>query len=138
MEKDEDTFAALKEMAEDIHLRSRNHNDELIGIEYYSNLAVLTGPQRRQLEQLWGDKCLTCHKEKLASQWMVVQVFILISVAMYIAWLSGGVAGAIASIIGVVAMIAMIEDKRVQTAKRNWQDAKDVYHHLCQYRAPKK
>lgn len=130
IERDEDTFAQLKEMAEDIHLVSRNHNDELIGIEYYNNLSVLTQNELQELEQLWQDKCHTCHKEKLASQWMVIQVFILISLAIYIAWISGGIAGTVSSIVGVVAMIAMIEDKRVATAKRNLVDARAVHAHL--------
>lgn len=133
IERDEDTFAALKEMAEDIHLVSRNHNDELIGIEYYNKLQVLSRTELDELEQLWHRKCQTCHKEKLASQWMVFQVFILIGIAIYIAWLSGGIAGIISSIIGVVAMIAMIEDKRVQIAKRNLADARQVHQHLCNY-----
>jgi hypothetical protein len=133
IERDEDTFDALKDMAEDIYLVSRNHNDELIGIEYYNNLSVLSDDELSQLEQLWHLKSITCHKEKLASQWMVVQVFILISVAIYIAWISGGIAGAIFSIMGVVAMIAMIEDKRVSIAKRNLADARQVHQHLCEF-----
>lgn len=130
IERDEDTFAALREMAEDIHLVSRNHNDEIIGIEYYTNLSVLTDAERIELQQLWQRKCVTCHKEKLASQWMVVQIFILIGLAIYIAWISGGIAGIISSMIGVVAMIAMIEDKRVAIAKRNLADARRVYLYL--------
>lgn len=133
IERDEDTFVALKEMAEDIHLVSRNHNDELIGIEYYNKLSVLTQAELLELEQLWQYKCHTCRKEKLASQWMVVQVFMLISLAIYIAWISGGTAGTISSIVGVVAMIAMIEDKRVRIAKRNLTDARAVHGHLSQF-----
>ena len=64
---------------------------------------------------------------------MVVQVFLLISLAMFIAWLSGGFAGIVASIIGVVAMIAMIEDKRVAVAKRNLSDAIKVCERLHQF-----
>ncbi|MDT8311955.1 MAG: hypothetical protein RQ732_10955 [Methylophaga sp.] len=55
---------------------------------------------------------------------MVVQVCLLIMLAMFIAWLSGGFAGILASIFGVVAMIAMIEDKRVAITKHNLKDAK--------------
>lgn len=130
IERDEDTFAALKEMAEDIHFLSRNYNDELIGIEYYNQLSILSHDELVELERLWHYKCTTCHKEKLASQWMVVQVFILICVAIYIAWISGGIAGTISSIVGVVAMIAMIEDKRVRIARRNLADARKVHQHL--------
>jgi hypothetical protein len=133
IERDEDTFIMLREMAEDIHLVSRNYNDELIGIDYYNNLSVLTKPELIELESLWKHKCNTCYKEKLASQWMVMQVFILISIAITIAWFSGGIAGAISSLVGVVAMIAMIEDKRVMLAKRNLADARRVYQHLVDH-----
>ncbi|HAO23570.1 MULTISPECIES: hypothetical protein [unclassified Methylophaga] len=130
MEKDEDTYSALKIMAETIDLSSRNDNDEIIGLEYYVNFNVLTEDELGELIQLWEQKLVTCQKEKLASQFMVVQVFGLISLAMFIAWLSGGIAGAIASIVGVIGMIAMIEDKRVQKAKRNLSDAEKVCNKL--------
>lgn len=133
IERDEDTYSALIEMAEDIHLVSRNHNDELIGIDYYNNLSILSREELDQLLSLWHRKTITCKKEKLASQWMVVQVLLFISFAIYLAWQFGGVIGILSSIIGVVAMIAMIEDKRVRTAKRNLADAKRVYHHLSQH-----
>lgn len=133
IERDEDTFSALQAMAETIDLASRNHNDELIGIDYYANLTVLTQAQLKTLQHLWQLKRQTCRKECLASQWMVVQVFLLISLAMFIAWLSGGFAGIVASIIGVVAMIAMIEDKRVAVAKRNLNDAIKVCERLQQF-----
>ena len=42
IERNEDVFSALKDMAGDIHLVSRNYNDELIGIHFYANLNVLT------------------------------------------------------------------------------------------------
>lgn len=133
IERDEDTFAALREMAEDIHLVSRNHNDELIGIEYFNNLHVLSREQLNELEQLWQRKSITCHKEKLASQWLVIQVLLLMAFAIYIAWLAGGIAGTISSIIGVIAMMVMIEDKRVRIAKRNLADARQVHQHLCRF-----
>ena len=41
--------------------------------------------------------------------------------------ISGGIAGTLISIVGVIAMIAMIEDKRVSVAKRNLADAREVY-----------
>ena len=133
IERDEDTFSALQAMAETIDLSSRNYNDEIIGIDYYANLAVLTPAQLKTLQHLWHQKRQTCLKERLASQWMVVQVLLLISLAMFIAWLSGGFAGIVASIIGVVAMIAMIEDKRVSVAKRNLSDAIKVCERLHQF-----
>lgn len=132
IERDEDTFSALKAVAEDIDLSSRNYNDEIIGIDYYANLQVLTPEQIKTLLDLWQQKQHTCLKERWASLWMVVQVCILIVLAMVIAWLSGGFAGILASIIGVVAMIAMIEDKRVAIAKRNLQDAVKVCERLQQ------
>lgn len=132
IERDEDTFSALKAVAEDINLSSRNHNDEIIGIDYYANLQVLTPAQRETLLALWQLKRQTCLKECLASQWMVVQVCLLIMLAMFIAWLSGGFAGILASIFGVVAMIVMIEDKRVAIAKRNLKDAIKVCERLHQ------
>lgn len=130
IERDEDTFSALQAMAENIDLSSRNHNDEIIGIDYYANLAVLTPAQLKTLQHCWQLKRQTCLKERLASQWMVVQVLLLISLAMFIAWLSGGFAGIVASIIGVV---AMIEDKRVAVAKRNLSDAIKVCERLHQF-----
>jgi hypothetical protein len=134
IERDEDTFKYLKEMAEDIHLLSRNYNDELIGIDYYKNLSVLSDKELEELDQLWHLKCVTCYKEKLASQWMVVQVCLVIAGAIYLAWLSGGgIPGAISSIVGLIAIVAMIEDKRVRIAKRNLKDAHLVYEHLANY-----
>jgi hypothetical protein len=133
IERDEDTFAALQAMAEDIHLVSRNHNDELIGIEYYQNLGVLTDEQLALLIDLWSQKCTTCYKERLASQWMLVQMFILIGFANYVAWLSGGIAGAMVSAVSVFAMIAMMEDKRVSKAKQNLADARRVLEHLNEH-----
>lgn len=133
IERDEDTFAALREMAEDIHLVSRNHNDELIGIEYYNNLQVLNKEELDELVTLWQRKKSTCRKEKLASQWLVMQVLLLIAFAIYVGWLSGGITGTVSSLIGVIAMIKMIEDKRVRIARRNLADASRVYQHLADF-----
>lgn len=136
IERDEDTFSELKAMSEDIHLLSRNYNDEIIGIDYYANLAVLSQEQLTELDQLWHKKVETCLKEKLASQWMVVQVM-LISVAMiYIAAISGGkLAGVIAGVVAMLTMIAMIEDDRVRIAKRNLSDARRVYQRLSEFQS---
>lgn len=130
IERDEDTFAELRAMAEDIHLVSRNYNDELIGIEYYNKLELLSDSELTELLPLWQLKCRTCHKEKLASQWMVVQVMLLIAGANYLAWLAGGIPGTLFSIMGMIAAIAMIEDKRVRRGKQNLADARRVYQHL--------
>jgi len=130
-ERNEDVFTALKDMAEDIHLVSRNYNDELIGIDYYANLAVLTDAELTELIHLWHIKSVTCHKEKLASQWMVIHIFLIISTVEYIASISGGViVVTIAGLLGIIAMIAMLEDKRVAKAKRNLKDAITVHQHL--------
>ncbi len=115
---------ALKMMAETIDLSSGNDNDEIIGLEYYVNFNVLTDDELTELIQLWDQKLTACQKEKLASQFTVIQVFGLIGLAMLIAWLSGGIAGAIAS---------MIEDKRVKKAKRNLKDAEKVCNKLHSY-----
>lgn len=133
IERDEDTYSALKEMAEDIHLVSRNHNDELIGIDYYNKLSILTREELDQLLSLWHRKTITCHKEKLASQWLVMEILMMIAFAIYVTWQLGGFAGLLSSIVGVIAMIVMIEDKRVKTAKRNLADAKRVYQHLSEH-----
>jgi len=133
IERDEATYSALREMAEDIHLVSRNHNDELIGIEYYNKLEILSREELNELLGLWQRKTVTCRKEKLASQWMVMQIMMLIAFAVYVAWQLGGFAGLLSSIIGVIAMIAMIEDKRVRVAKRNLADANRVYQHLSEH-----
>jgi hypothetical protein len=131
IERDEDVFTALKDMAEDIHLVSRNYNDELIGIDYYANLTILTDAELNELNKLWHLKTKTCHKEKLASQWMVIQIFLIISSAEYVALKSGGlIVETIAALLGIIAMIAMLEDKRVVKAKRNLQDAITVSEHL--------
>jgi hypothetical protein len=130
-ELNEDVFVALKDMAEDIHLESRNYNDELIGIDYYSNLAFLTVAELTELIDLWQVKTQTCLKEKLASQWMIIQIFIIISFAEYMASISGGViVVTIAGLLGIIAMIAMLEDKRASNAKRNLKDAIKVHQHL--------
>ncbi|KKN41329.1 hypothetical protein LCGC14_0724460 [marine sediment metagenome] len=130
-ERDEDVFSALKDMAENVHLVSRNYNDELIGIDYYANLAILTDAELNELVRLWQLKIKTCHKEKLASQWMIIQIFLIIASAEYIALKSGGlIVETIAALLGIIAMIAMLEDKRVVKAKRNLKDAITVTQHL--------
>lgn len=130
-ERVEDTYQKLMEVAEDISLCSRNYNDELIGIDYYQQLDVLSNEQLQRLVAAWHRRWQTCKKEKLASQFMVFQVLGLISLAMWIAWLTGGWFGAIASIAGVVGMMKMIEDDRVRKAKRNLADAEHVYRTLA-------
>ena len=121
-------------MAEDIHLLSRNYNDEIIGIDYYANLSVLTLSQLEELEALWHYKVETCYKEKLASQWMIVQVILFVVATVYIAAVTGGkLPGIIAGVLGLLALIAMLEDNRVSIAKRNFSDAKRVYEHLKTY-----
>jgi hypothetical protein len=131
IERDEDTFEAIREVAVGIDLGSRNYNDELIAIHYYKKLDVLTAPELEQLIELWQHKSHICYKEMLASRWMVIQIILLLSLVMYIAWLSGGRYAAVgAGVFCVSGMIAMIEDKRVSIAKRNYRDALLVRRHL--------
>lgn len=131
IERDEDTFDAIKEMAENIDLSSRNYNDELIAIDYYNKLNVLSNQELTTLIQLWEAKTRTCYKEMLASRWMVIQIILLLSLVMYVAWLSGGhYAGIIAGMLGTFGMIAMLEDKRPRIAKMNYLDAIKVAAHL--------
>lgn len=134
IERDEDTFDAIKAMAENIDLASRNYNDELIAIDYYKNLDVLTKQQLTALDEVWYRKTRTCYKEMLASRWMVLQIILLLMLVMYIAWISGGhYAGIIAGIFSISGMVAMIEDKRVSIAKQNYLDAVKVHQHLVDY-----
>ncbi len=136
IERDEDTFSELKAMSEDIHLLSRNYNGEIIGIDYYTNLAVLSQEQLTELDQLWHKKVEICLKEKLASQWMVVQVMLLSLTAIYIAAITGGkLARVIAGVVAMIAMIAIIEDDRVRIAKRNLSDARRVYQRLSEFQS---
>jgi hypothetical protein len=130
-ELDEDTYQALMDMGGEIHLMSRNYNDEVIGIEYYANFSVLTQDELIKLEELWRYKVSLCQKEKMASQWMVIQGILGISLANYIAYITGGWVGALFSITSVVAMIAMIEDQHVRLAKQNLKDAKTVYNKIA-------
>jgi len=134
IERDEDTFAELKEMGEDIHLVSRNYNHEIIGIEYYANFDVLTKDELTELEAIWRHKTETCLKEKLASQWMLFQVIGMSSTVSYIAWVSAGkMAGVIAGVLGLLAFITMVEDNRIRIAKRNLADSRKVYRKILDY-----
>lgn len=56
MESDADTSQALLEMADEVHLSSHDHNDEVIGIEYYNNLRVLSEHERVVLLEAWQQK----------------------------------------------------------------------------------
>jgi hypothetical protein len=88
-------------------------NDELIGIDYYANLMALTVVKLTELIDLWHVKTQTCHKQTLASQWMVIRIFIIISFAEYIASISGGfIVVTIAGLLEIIAIIAKLEDKR--------------------------
>ncbi len=134
IERDEDVFEAIKAVGEDIHLGSRNYNDELIAIEYYKNLTVLSYDQLTTLEQIWHDKVNTCLKEKLASRWMLIQVILIILAVTYIAWFSAGeYAAIIAGILGLIAIVRMLEDDRVRIATKHERDAISVHNHLTTY-----
>lgn len=133
IEKDEDTFAELKQMALDIHLESRNYNNEVIGIEYYRNFSVLTNQELIELEQLWHHKVVTCLKEKLASQWMIVQMCLFAAVSIYFAWLSHPYAGVFAGVVGFISLIKIIEEDRVRIASKKLADARLVYNKLLAF-----
>jgi Flp pilus assembly protein TadB len=130
IEKDEDTYSKLKEMALDIHLVSRNYNNEIIGIEYYRNFDVLTDSELKELEYLWHQKVNTCLKEKLASNWMIIQILIISVINIYIAWLSHPYAGIAAFVVLLIFVLKIADEKRIKKAKRNLSDARLVHDKL--------
>jgi hypothetical protein len=135
IERDEDVFDAIKEVGEDIHLESRNYNNELIAIEYYKKLSVLSLEQLITLESIWSEKTHTCLKEKLASRWMVIQVILIIVTVTYIAWFTAGdYAAIVAGVLGMIAIVRMLEDDRVRIASKKYKDATLVYEHLKKFR----
>lgn len=133
IEKDEDTYSELKEMALDIHLVSRNYNSEIIGIDYYSNFDVLTEKELVELEKLWHKKVNTCIKEKFASNWMMVQIIVISILNILIAWLSHPYAGVIAFVVLMIFILKIADEKRIKKAKRNLADARLVHNKLLQY-----
>jgi len=133
IEKDEDTYSELKDMALDIHLVSRNYNNEVIGIEYYANFDVLTDAELKELEHLWHQKVNTCLKEKLASNWMMVQILIISVINIYIAWLSHPYAGIVACVVLLIFILKIADEKRIQKAKRNLADARLVHDKLIEH-----
>lgn len=133
IEKDEDTYSELKDMALDIHLVSRNYNNEVIGIEYYSNFDVLTETELLDLEALWHKKVNTCLKEKLASNWMMVQILVISTFSIYLAWLSHPYAGVVAAVVLLIFILKIGDEKRIRKAKRNLADARLVHEKLLKY-----
>lgn len=133
IEKDEDTYSELKEMALDIHLVSRNYNNEVIGIEYYRNFDVLTDSELKELEYLWHQKVNTCLKEKLASNWMIIQILIISVINIYIAWLSHPYAGIAAFVVLLIFVLKIADEKRIKKAKRNLADARLVHNKLIEH-----
>ncbi len=136
IERDEDTYSELKEMALNIHLISRNYNNEVIGVEYYANFDALTESELIDLELLWHNKVITCRKEKYASVWMAVQVILFSLFSIYIAWLSHPYAGIAAAVIALISIMKISEEKRIRRATRNLVDAQLVHdkllHHISQ------
>ncbi len=133
IEKDEDTYSELKEMALDIHLVSRNYNKEVIGIEYYSNFDVLTEKELLELESLWHKKVNTCLKEKFASNWMMVQILVISTLNIYLAWLSHPYAGVVAAVVLLIFILKIADEKRIRKAKLNLADARLVHEKLLKY-----
>jgi hypothetical protein len=133
IERDEDTYSELKEMALDIHLVSRNYNNEVIGIEYYANFDVLTEPELIELTTLWQQKLAKCTKEKFASIWLIVQVLFFACFSTYLAWLSHHYAGIIAGVVAIISIMKITEQQRIRKAKKNLADARLVYEKLERY-----
>jgi hypothetical protein len=133
-ERDEDIFDAMVVMANDIHYRSRNYNQELIGIDYYRNLHTLSKAQLQQLDLLWAKKARNCYKEKLASQWFIAQLLLLIGVSVYVAMVLNHPFVSVTSfIVSATCAVLVIDDKRVRVAKANLRDARGVHEHIQRY-----
>jgi len=121
------TYQALMASAEDTSLRSRNHNDELIGIDFCQQLDALSNEQVTTLEQAWNNKRRQALKEKISAQFMIVQLTLLMLVAAISAWFIGGIIGMFTSLIGLMGLFIVIDSKRVTDAKKNLSDAERVY-----------
>lgn len=121
------TYEALMASAEDTSLSSRNHNDELIGIDYYQIDDELSDEQLSALQQAWNNKRRRAVKEKVSAQFMIVQLTLLMLAAAVSAWFIGGIIGILTSLIGLMGLFIVIDSKRVIQAKKNLNDAERVY-----------
>jgi len=120
-------FNELLSNAESSSLSSRNHNNELLGIDCYPELSQLNRTQLSRLEEAWQIKRRRAHKEKISSQFMIVQMIVLMLVSVVCAWFIGGIVGLITSLVGIFGLFIVIDSKRVSTAKQNLLDADAIY-----------
>jgi hypothetical protein len=120
-------FDELLSTAESDSLCSRNHNNELLGIDCYQQLSLLSHTQLSRLEEAWQRKRLRAQKEKISSQFMIVQMTLLMLIAVICAWFIGGIVGLITSLVGIFGLFIVIDSKRVSTAKQNLLDADAIY-----------
>jgi len=104
-----------------------NHNDELIGIDFYQQLNQMNNEQLASLQQAWQNKRRLAQKEKMSAQFMIVQLTLLMLVAAVSAWLIAGTIGIITSLVGIIGLFIVIDSKRVTQAKKNLSDVE----HLC-------
>jgi len=123
----ETDFEALMAAAEDPSLSSRNHNDELIGVDFCQQLDDLDNEQLTALQQAWHNKRRRAVKEKVSAQFMIVQLTVLMLVAAISAWFIGGIIGIITSLVGLMGLFIVIDSKRVTQAKKNLNDVERVY-----------
>lgn len=121
------TYEALMASAENTSLSSRNHNDELIGIDYCQLDDDLSDEQLTALQQAWHNKRRRTVKEKVSAQFMIVQLTLLMLAAAVSAWFIGGIIGIITSLVGLMGLFIVIDSKRVTQAKKNLSDAERVY-----------
>ncbi|MCX4187510.1 hypothetical protein [Methylophaga sp. OBS4] len=114
--------------AEAVSLVSRNHNNELIGVEFCHELDndKLTAQQLATLKQAWQTRLSRAKKEKFSAQFMIIQLCTLMLLAVVCAWLIGGVAGVVASLIGISGLMMIIDSKRVAQAKINLKEVETV------------
>lgn len=119
-------FEELLATAEATSLHSRNHNDELIGVDFCQPLPSMSDEQLSRLQQAWHYKHRQTRKEKVSAQFMIVQLTVLMLAAAVSAWFIGGVIGIITSLVGIMGLFIVIDSKRVTQAKKNLRDAEQV------------
>lgn len=119
-------FEELLATAEASTLHSRNHNDELIGVDFCQPLSCMSDEQLTRLQKAWHYKHRQTRKEKVSAQFMIVQLTLLMLVAAVSAWFIGGTIGIITSLVGIMGLFIVIDSKRVTQAKKNLRDAEQV------------
>ncbi len=122
----ESLYRELLTTAESISLVSRNHNDELIAVEFCHQLDWLSREQLDRLLEAWQQKRSRAHKEKLSAQFMIVQMTLLMLIAAASAWLIGGLIGILASLAGITGLLMVLDRQRVRQAKQQLSDAERI------------